>query len=37
VATLVARLTPPPPEHVQRLIDRIRIPRGAGEAHELSA
>jgi len=37
VATLVAHLTPPPPEHVQRLIDRIRIPRGAGEAHELSA
>ena len=37
VATLVARLTPPPPEHVQQLIDRIRIPRGAGEAHELSA
>jgi len=37
VATTVSRLTPPPPEHVQRLIDRIRIPRGAGEAHELSA
>ncbi|HEX6886022.1 MAG TPA: sodium:solute symporter family protein [Planctomycetota bacterium] len=37
VATVVSRLTPPPPEHVQRLIDRIRIPRGAGEAHELSA
>jgi cation/acetate symporter len=37
VATIVARLTPPPPEHVQRLIDRIRIPRGAGEAHEISA
>lgn len=37
VATIVSRLTPPPPEHVQRLIDRIRVPRGAGEAHELSA
>jgi cation/acetate symporter len=37
VASIVARLTPPPPEHVQRLIDRIRIPRGAGAAHELSA
>jgi cation/acetate symporter len=29
VATIVSRLTPPPPEHVQRLIDRIRVPRGA--------
>ena len=37
VATIVSRLTPPPPEHVQRLIDRIRIPRGSGEAHEISA
>ena len=37
VALTVSRFTPPPPEHVQRLIDRIRIPRGAGEAHELSA
>jgi cation/acetate symporter len=37
VALVVARFTPPPPEHVQRLIDRIRIPRGAGEAHELSS
>jgi cation/acetate symporter len=37
VASIVSRLFPPPPEHVQRLIDRIRIPRGAGAAHELSA
>jgi cation/acetate symporter len=37
VALVVARLTPPPSDDVQRLIDRIRVPRGAGEAHEISA
>ncbi len=37
VAIVVARFTPPPSEEVQRLIDRIRVPRGAGEAHEISA
>jgi len=37
VTLLVSRLTPEPPEHVQALVERIRIPRGAGEAHEISA
>jgi len=37
VAMVVSRLTPPPPEEVQRLIEDIRVPRGAGEAHEISA
>jgi cation/acetate symporter len=36
-AAVVARLFPPPPEHVQRLIEDIRVPRGAGQAHEISA
>jgi cation/acetate symporter len=33
----VSRVTPPPPAHVQVLVDLIRIPRGAGEAHEIQA
>jgi cation/acetate symporter len=37
VATAVASLTPPPPEHIRRLVEEIRIPKGAGEAHEISA
>jgi cation/acetate symporter len=37
VAVVVSRLTPPPPAYVQTLVEEIRIPRGAGEAHELSA
>ena len=37
VAWCVSRVTPPPSEDVQRLIDRIRVPSGAGEAHEISA
>ncbi len=37
VATVVSRLFPPPSQAVQRLIEDIRIPRGAGEAHEISA
>ena len=36
-ATIVSRLTPPPPERVQQLIEDIRVPVGAGEAHEISA
>ena len=35
VAITVARFTPPPPIEIQELIDDIRIPRGAGAAHEL--
>jgi cation/acetate symporter len=37
VAITVARFTPPPPAHVQRMVELVRIPRGAGEAHEIRA
>ena len=37
VAGSVARFTPPPPAEVQQLVEDIRIPRGAGAGHELSA
>lgn len=33
VALTVSRFTPPPPQHVQELVDDIRIPTGAGVAH----
>jgi cation/acetate symporter len=32
VTLVVSRLTPPPPASIQRLIEDIRIPRGAGKA-----
>ncbi|MEM7415229.1 MAG: sodium:solute symporter family protein [Gemmatimonadota bacterium] len=31
----VSRFTPAPPAEVQVLVEQIRVPRGAGEAHEL--
>ena len=34
IAFVVSRMTPPPPEHIQELVERIRIPSGAGEALE---
>ncbi len=37
LAMTVSRFTAEPPPHVQALVDRIRIPSGAGEAHELNA
>ena len=37
VALTVSRFTPPPPERIVQLVDQIRIPRGAGVAHEISA
>jgi cation/acetate symporter len=37
VAWTVSRFTPPPPATVQRLVDSIRVPRGAGPAHEIEA
>ncbi len=37
VTLTVSRLTPEPPIHVQVLVDLIRVPRGAGEAHEIEA
>ncbi|WP_121114636.1 sodium:solute symporter family protein [Croceibacterium ferulae] len=33
VALLVSRFTPPPPPEIGRLVESIRVPRGAGEAH----
>lgn len=32
VSMVVSRVTPPPPAHVQEIVENIRIPRGAGEA-----
>ena len=36
VAWMVAIVTPPPPAEIQALIDDIRVPRGAGVAHQHS-
>jgi cation/acetate symporter len=37
VAIVVSRLTPPPPRAIQQLVAEIRVPRGAGPSHEISA
>jgi len=37
IAITVSRFTPEPPAHVQVLVELIRIPKDAGEAHEISA
>jgi cation/acetate symporter len=37
VSIVVSAVTPAPPKSIQRMVDWIRIPKGAGEAHELSA
>ena len=37
VAIAVSRFTPGPPPHIGALVESIRIPRGAGEAHEIEA
>lgn len=34
VTFVVSRFTPPPPIEVQELVERVRLPRGAGEAAE---
>jgi cation/acetate symporter len=34
VAWVVSRLTAPPPEHIQHLVEHIRVPRGAAAAAE---
>lgn len=36
VTMSVSRVTPEPPDVVQILVDKVRVPRGAGEAHEIS-
>ncbi|MFI4896587.1 MAG: sodium:solute symporter family protein [Phycisphaerales bacterium JB059] len=35
VAILVSALTPAPPAHVRQMVESVRIPAGAGEAHEM--
>ncbi|MEX1181741.1 MAG: sodium:solute symporter family protein [Gemmatimonadota bacterium] len=37
VAITVARFTAAPPAHIRALVESIRIPRGAGAAHEIDA
>ncbi len=37
VAFFVSNITKEPPQEVQDLVERIRIPQGAGEAHEIDA
>ncbi len=37
VAIPISRLTAPPSQEIQDMIEDIRIPKGAGEAHEISA
>jgi len=37
VATTVSHFTPPPPPHIVELVERIRVPKGSGDAHEISA
>ena len=37
VALTVSRFTPAPPPHITDLVEHIRVPKGAGEAHEISA
>ncbi len=32
VAIIVSKMTAPPPEHIQHLVEDIRIPKGAGAA-----
>jgi len=32
VAILVSKVTTPPPEHIQHLVEDVRVPRGAGDA-----
>ena len=34
VAVVVSRMTPEPPQEIQDLVEKIRIPSGAGEAHD---
>ncbi len=32
VSLIISKMTPPPPLHVQNLVENIRVPSGAGEA-----
>ncbi len=35
IAMVISKFTPPPPQEIQDLIENIRVPKGAGEAHEM--
>ena len=37
ITLTVSRFTPDPPPEVQQLVEMIRVPKGAGAAHEISA
>ncbi|MDF1644674.1 MAG: cation acetate symporter [Pseudomonadales bacterium] len=37
VSVVITLVTPKPPEEIQQFVESIRVPVGAGEAHELSA
>jgi len=37
VALTICRFTPPPPKAVELMVEEIRVPRGAREAHEIQA
>jgi cation/acetate symporter len=37
VAFLISRVTPAPSAEVQEMVERIRVPRGSGVAHEIQA
>lgn len=37
VAIIASSLTKPPSEETQAMVERIRVPRGSGEAHEIGA
>ncbi|MAY22679.1 MAG: cation acetate symporter [Flavobacteriaceae bacterium] len=34
ISVVISRLTPAPPQNVQEIVENIRIPSGAGEAHQ---
>jgi cation/acetate symporter len=36
IAIVISRFTKGPPHNVVEMVERIRYPRGAGKAHELS-
>jgi cation/acetate symporter len=36
IAILVSRFTPPPPQHVQEMIEEIRLPRAAPDLGEMA-
>ncbi|MBV6647157.1 MAG: cation acetate symporter [Cyclobacteriaceae bacterium] len=36
ISVAISRLTPPPPQEVQELTEKIRFPRGSGEAHDIT-